>query len=98
MSIRDTGSNSPMLGTGCTSGWDTGLHDPSVCRVQVHNVRAHVIMTLCMPCHKASEKYSVPLYDTVTCVRARYTLCHDMCHDIVCMMDSISNLLLIVDY
>ena len=29
-------------------------------------------------------------------VRARYTLCHDMCH--VCMMDSISNLLLIVDY
>ena len=29
-------------------------------------------------------------------VRARYTLCHDMCH--VCMMDSISNRLLIVDY
>ena len=34
----------------------------------------------------------------ILCVRARYTLCHDICHDIVCMMDSISNLLLIVDY
>ena len=33
----------------------------------------------------------------IMCVWARYIFCHDICHDIVCMMDSVTNLLLIVD-
>ena len=45
---------------------------------------------------KYQHRQTIITEDVVICVRARYTLCHDMCH--VCMMDSISNLLLIVDY
>ena len=45
---------------------------------------------------KSQQNQTIITEVVVICVRARYTLCHDMCH--VCMMDSISNLLLIVDY
>ena len=45
---------------------------------------------------KSQYKQTIITEVVVIWVRAWYTLCHDMCH--VCMMDSISNLLLIVDY
>ena len=45
---------------------------------------------------KSQQNQTIITEVVVIRVRARYTLCHDMCH--VCMMDSISNLLLIVDY
>ena len=49
---------------------------------------------------KSQYKQTIITEVVVIGVRARYTLCHGICHDIVCMMDSISNqiLLLIVDY